>query len=203
MLEKMFSLFAIVSVVGCANERAGGYVSLEDDVYGRPSKLEYTQKSRAIVEIVEKLLTDPTFSRMYADASSRAITKGQTLPTIAILPLEDNTGPGSNDSETTSQIYRELQTVLRKTGKFKIIDYAMRKQLIGVVVKGVDLGETSEGVQDIGNYSSSDFVLRGELRREATDSQGGKVYHHFLNLNMTDTRRGEQVWSDTVRIFKQ
>ena len=203
MLKKALSLFVIVSLIGCTSERTGGYVSQENDVYGHPSELGYTQKSRAIVEIVEKLLTDPTFSRMYADARSRAVQKGRKLPTIAILPLEDNSGPGSNDSETTSQIYRELQTVLRKTEKFKIIDYAMRKELIGVVVRAGDLGEKPEGVQDIGNYSSSDFILRGELRRESTRSRNGKVYHHFLNLDMKDTQSGEQAWSDTIRIFKQ
>ena len=40
--------------------------------------------------------------------------------------------------------------------------------------------------------------MTGELRRERTDEPGRTVYHHFLNLEMTDTSTGTVFWSDTA-----
>ena len=66
------------------------------------------------------------------------------------------------------------------------------------VVDAVDDGEAPANLEHIGNYTSADFIMTGELRREQTIDRGRAVYHHFLNLEMTDTSTGTVFWSDTA-----
>ena len=186
---------------GCEAFRPGpprGYLNPNDDIYGRASRMEYSQKHLAVVDIIGKMLTDPTFTVRYDAAKHRAIDAKRALPTIAVMPIENNTGDGRSDAAVTGQIYRELITVLRKTGKFEMIDYARRTQMRNTAIAAVDAGENPANLQNIGNYTSADFTMTGELRREQTDDPGMRVYHHFLNLEMTDTATGTVFWSDTA-----
>ena len=188
---------AAALVAGCAAPR-GGYGNPDDDFYGRPSPMEYTQKHLSIVRVLEQMKTDPMFTSRYDAARKRALDAGRSLPTVAVRPIENNTGDGRGDAEVTSQMYRELITQLRKTGLFEMIDYTRRRQLIDTVTGGADAGDNSAAIQHIGNYASADFIMTGELRRERTDDPGRTVYHHFLNLEMTDTSTGTVFWSDTA-----
>ena len=188
---------AAALVAGCAARR-GGYGNPDDDVYGRSSRMESTQKHRSIVDVLEKMKTDITTMSQYKKACERALAAGRTFPTIAVRPIENNTGDGRSDAAVTSQIYRELITQLRKTGLFEMIDYARRHQMKNTVVAAVDDGENPSNLEHIGNYTSADFIMTGELRRERTDEPGRTVYHHFLNLEMTDTSTGTVFWSDTA-----
>jgi len=188
-------------VAGCETARPGpsrGYMDPNDDVFGKSSRMEYTQKRLALVNVLEKMRTDPMFSSQYDKARKRALDAGRTLPTIAVRPIENNTGDGRSDSAVTGQMYRELLTALRKTGLFEMIDYARRTQMRNTVVSAVDSGEAPSNLEHIGNYTSADFIMTGELRREQTDDRGRAVYHHFLNLEMTDTSTGTVFWSDTA-----
>ena len=170
----------------------------DDDVFGKPGSLTYPQKSLALVNVLEKMKTDPMFSSQYDKARKRALDAGRTLPTIAVRPIENNTGDGRSDAAVTGQMYRELLTALRKTGLFEVIDYARRHQMKKTVVDAVDDGEAPANLEHIGNYTSADFIMTGELRREQTIDRGRAVYHHFLNLEMTDTSTGTVFWSDTA-----
>ena len=188
-------------VVGCEAMRPGprhGYGNPDDDVYGRSSRMEYTQKHRSIVLVLEQMKTDPMFTVQYDNARKRALAAGRTFPTIAVRPIENNTGDGRSDAAVTGQMYRELITQIRKTGLFEMIDYARRHQMKKTVVAAVDDGEAPANLEHIGNYTSADFIMTGELRRERTDEPGRTAYHHFLNLEMTDTSTGTVFWSDTA-----
>ena len=191
-------LVMAAAAAGCVSGPSRGYVNPDDDVYGKPSEMGYTQKSRSIVDVLENMKTDPTFSTQYEAAKSRANAAGRGLPTIAVRPIENNTGDGRSDSAVTGQMYRELITALRKTKLFEMIDYTRRKRLIDTVTGGANSGDDPMAIQHVGNYTSADFIMTGELRRERTDDRRRTVYHHFLNLEMTDTSTGTVFWSDTA-----
>ena len=202
-MKKLLVICAVASIVGCAPWNEGvGYVPVDDDVKGHSGTMEYTQKRRSVVESVERMLTDPMFTQNYDQARRRALDAGRSLPTIAINPLQNNTGDGRSDSEATGQLYRELQTALRKTGKFVLIDRIRRKQMTDAAIAGVNNGEESGAIQHVGAYASADFTITGDLRREATDDGGRMVFHHFLNLEMVDSASGALFWSDTVTVAK-
>ena len=197
-MKMAFLLLLSAVATGCVSGPSEGYVNPDDDVFGDPNTMEYPQKHRSVVNVLKKMRTDPMFTTLYDAAKARAAAAGRVLPTIAVRPIENNTGDGRSDSEATGQIYRELMTELRKTKLFEIIDYARRSQMKKTVVAAVDDGENSANLQHIGNYTSADFVMTGELRREFTNDRNRRVYHHFLNLEMTDTSTGTVFWSDTA-----
>ena len=202
MDKMLFAVVLALAAAGCETVRPGprrGYLDHNEDVFGSASQMEYTQKSRSITHIIAQMLTDPMFTEQYDAARSRAIAAGRKRPTIAVRPIENNTGDGRSDSAVTGQMYRELLTALRKTTKFEMIDYARRSQMKKTVVAAVDDGENSANLQHIGEYTSADFIMTGELRREFTDDVNRKVYHHFLNLELTDTSTGTVFWSDTAQ----
>lgn len=194
----LLSLSALLAGCVAASGPSRGYMNSDDDVFGHASRMEYTQKSRAIDSVIKQMLTDPMFTVQYDAARQRAADAGRRLPTIAVKPIENNTGDGRSDAAVTGQMYRELLTALRKTGKFEMIDYARRSQMKRTVIAAVDDGEAPANIQHIGSYTSADFIMTGELRRERTDEPGARVYHHFLNLEMTDTSTGTVFWSDTA-----
>lgn len=199
------SLTAVVLCAGCVAPSPGrsrGYLDPEEDVYGRSSRLEYSQKRLTVTKSVERMLTDPMFTGNYDKARARASAAGRTLPTIAINPIENNTGDGRSDSAATGQLYRELLTAIRKTGRFVMIDRMRRKQMTDSNIGGVDSGEDGAGIQGVGDYTSADFVMTGDLRREVTEGESHTVYHHFLNLEMIDSASGTVFWSDTVPVVK-
>lgn len=206
-MDKMvFAVVLALVAAGCETARPGprrGYIDPNDDVFGRADRLEYTQKRLSIVKVLDQMKTDPMFTTQYAAAKKRAADAGRVLPTIAVRPIENNTGDGRSDSAVTGQMYREIIAQLRKTKLFEMIDYARRSQMKKIVVAAVDDGENPANLQHIGEYTSADFIMTGELRREQTDDGDRVVYHHFLNLEMTDTSTGTVFWSDTAQpMFK-
>jgi len=202
MDKMLFAVVLALAAAGCETVRPGprrGYLDPNDDQFGRADRMEYTQKHRSIVKVLEQMKTDPMFTTQYAAAKKRAADAGRGLPTVAVRPIENNTGDGRSDSAVTGQMYREIINQLRKTGLFEMIDYARRSQMKKTVVAAVDDGENAANLQHIGEYTSADFIMTGELRREFTDDVNRKVYHHFLNLEMEDTSTGTVFWSDTAQ----
>ena len=202
MDKMLFAVVLALAAAGCETVRPGprrGYLNPDDDVFGKADRLEYTQKHRSIVKVLEQMKTDPMFTTQYDAAKKRAADAGRALPTVAVRPIENNTGDGRSDSAVTGQMYRELIAQLRKTRLFEVIDYARRSQMKKTVVAAVDDGENSANLQHIGEYTSADFIMTGELRREETDDGDRVVYHHFLNLDMTDTSTGTVFWNDTAQ----
>lgn len=201
-MKSLLFVSAALVLAGCATGPGRGYLDKEEDVFGKASRMEYSQKHLKVAESVEKLLTDPMFSQNYKKACVRAQEAGRTLPTIAINPIENNTGDGRSDSEATGQLYRELLTAIRKTGKFVMIDRVRRAQMTAANIAGNNAGEDSAAIQSVGSYASADFVMTGELRREHTDDEDRHVYHHFLNLEMIDSATGMVFWSDSMAVPK-
>lgn len=201
MNKMLFAAVVAVCAAGCESMRPGpseGYLNKDDDVFGRAETMEYTQKSRSVVRIIEQMKTDIMLTPQYDAARKRALAAGRARPTVAVRPIENNTGDGRSDSAATSQIYRELVAQLRKSGLFEMIDYARRSQMKKTVIAAVDDGEAPSNLEAIGNYTSADFIMTGELRREMTEGRKGRAYHHFLNLEMTDTSTGTVFWNDTA-----
>ena len=180
-MKRILFVCAAAAMSGCVSNRSG-YVNVDDDVYGRRDRLEYTQKSRVVEEMVGRMLSDPDFTEMYA-----------------IGEIENNTRPGASDLRTTSQMRKELKAALRKTGKFAVIDLYERERMKNTVIGGIDSGGSADNLQHVGEYDSGDFFMSGELTMEST---GGKVFFHFFNLRLVDPVTGGEIWSDTVKIGK-
>ena len=197
-MKEMLIIVAAAALSGCVADRSG-YVNVDDDVYGRKDGLEYPQKSRVVAEMVGKMLSDPDFSEVYAAASERAAKRGHKRPTVVIREIEDNTTPGASDSQTTSQMRKELKAELRKTKKFAIIDLYERERMKGDIIPEVDGGAKPDNLQNVGEYEAGDFFMHGEVTKE---SVGRKVFYHFFNLRLVDPITGGEIWSDTVKIGK-
>lgn len=188
---------AAAVLAGCETVPKSRYGDANDDVYGNKAKMEYTQQVQVLDEVVGKMLTDPDFADIYADAKARAEARGHKRPTVVVGLIENNTGPGSNDYET-AQMRAELKTALRKTRLFTVIDLQERERMKKMAQAEADGGARGDNIQSIGEYDASDFAMSGEIARKPT----GGVWFHFLNLVMVDTSSGDVAWSDTVKIRK-
>lgn len=199
MLRTLLLMLVVMILAGCATGSSGHYRNAGDDVFGSVQKMEYPQKSRAITEMIGRLLTDPQFKNLYSTATERAKKRGHRLPTVIICEIEDNTEAGGTDA-STAQIRRELKNALRKTGMFAIIDIGERAKMANVVLHEPDAGAKDDNNASYGEYWSGDFLMRGELSK---DDVAGRVYFHFLNLWMTDPVTGAEIWGDTVKVSKE
>lgn len=202
MKNIMFIVLASAAVyfAGCASESGGRYVREDEDRFGEAKNLEYPQKSRAITEMVQKMVTDPDFIDIYEDALKRAEARGHKRPTIVIKQLEDNTKPGSNDQKTTAQMHKELKSALRKTRKFAIIDLYERQRMWETVISEGDGGAADDNVSSYGAYEAGDFFMFGDLARDTVQK---KTWYHFLNLRLVDPVTGDEIWDDTVKVIKE
>lgn len=153
-MKSIFALiFAVVicHMLGCASPK-----SVPDSV----------QKRMTIVEAVEKLVVDPMFSEKYATALENAKKQGKVRPVMTIMRIENNVDEGGDGK--TAQMYRRLQSAIRRTSKFEIVD-------------------PENSLEDV----SPDFVMKGELVREETGELS-------LNLDMEDMQSGTVFWNEVV-----
>ena len=127
---------------------------------------ESFQKRMTIVEALEKLETDQMFTEKYAAALANAKRQGKERPVMTIMRIENNVDE-SGDGKT-AQMYRRLQSAIRKTSKFEIVD-------------------PENSLEDV----SPDFVMKGELVREETGELS-------LNLDMEDVQSGTVFWNEVV-----
>ena len=177
MLRRFLVIAAVTAFAGCATEHHG---------FGRGPNSE---SRLTIVQAIESLTTDPEFTKLYAKATNNARAAGKDRPTVTIQPIENNAD--SRGDVATRQMYRRLQTALRKTGMFEIVDSAGRKMAVDVIMSGANNGEDNSAVQNYGDYHSSDFVMHGELVREEDGEKS-------LDLQVTDVRTGSVFWSEVV-----
>ena len=177
MLRRCLVIATVAVFAGCATEHHG---------FGRGPNSE---SRLTIVQAIESLTTDPKFTELYAKATNNARAAGKDRPTVTIQRVENNVDYSGDVA--TRQMYRRLQTALRKTGMFEIVDPAGRKMAVDVIESGADNGEDSSAAQNYGDYHSSDFVMHGELVREEDGEKS-------LNLQMTDVRTGSVFWSEVV-----
>jgi uncharacterized protein (TIGR02722 family) len=198
-MKKLGMALALAALAaGCQTAPTSRYGDVDDDVYGRKDKMEYTQQSRSVDDMIGQMLADPDFSDFYEAAQTRAASRGHKRPTVIVGKIEDNTRPGSNDYLSTSQMRTELKEALRKTKKFAVVDLQERTRMKKTAGADADSGAAGDNLQSVGEYSAGDFTMEGELRMTHT----GGAYFHFFNLRMTDMASGEEAWSDTVRIRK-
>lgn len=202
-LDTMIKLIALAALLSLAAGCTSLYGDPDEDVYGRQHRLEYSQKSRAIQELVGRVQHDPGVAKFYGDTLDLAETRGHDLPVILVGDIEDNTGSGESDYAATAQIRDELKAELRATGRFDVIDLATRQRMWELVSKDADSGASGENVQSHGKYLPGDLVLEGELRRDrASGNRGGLVYYHFLNLRLLNPQTGLEVWQGSARFRK-
>ena len=201
---------------GCQTVPTSRYGDMDDDIYGRKERLEYTQQARLVEELINKMVTDPRFTPFYNAARERAAALGHPLPVVIVGTIENNTEPGSNDYLTTSQMRKELMEALGKTGQFAVSDLQERERMKRTAIEDVASGAQRttcftitdedeepkrrdfDNIDSIRRYQSGDFTMEGALKRERT----GGSYFHFFNLWMTDTRSGLKVWNGSVGLRK-
>jgi hypothetical protein len=197
ILSAFISVVAI-ALAGCVSRSgSSGYVNEEALVFDRPETLTQSERSRLVVDVVGRLLTDPTFSAKYAEKMN-AKSDGK-MPIVAFSALENNVNDGRSDSAAMGQFTRELMVALRKTGKFDVIDDVANPALVNRLMSGNDAGETVAAAQNFGDYAPPDFYVTGDIRRFFDDG----IYTHCLNLQMLDTSTRRVFWSDTAKILKR
>lgn len=167
-LESIAAIAASVILVGCATPPED-----EFSIHGAPT---YATKSLAMTELVEQLISDPGFSDFYDEALKIAASREHKLPTIAVLPIENNCGAGARDRDF-SQVFRELQVALRRTKKFRVVDYRLAKGGGDIDIEESDIGIEPVNVQNYGSYAAPDF----RMTCQATKELGGL---YFLNAQI-------------------
>ena len=186
---------------GCATQ----YVSNEDVYLGDADKLTQSEKKTMASEALEQLQTDPTFTRVYnkkkAALEAKASEKGEEaeLPLIAAAPIANLMRDGFSDSRATGQLSRDIQTLLRQSGLFDVVDKLATPAILDALMKGENEEGEAGGLANFGSYHAPDLWLTGELRKE----RDGKIYTYTLNLELTDTATKRVFWSNTVERRKK
>lgn len=200
-------LAALALCGGCATQ----YVSNEDVYLGDADKLTQSEKKTMASEALEQLQNDPTFTRVYnkkkAALEKKAAENGEEpeLPLIASSPIKnlmrdvDSNGNRISDSRATGQLSRDIQTLLRQTGLFDVVDKLATPDILDELMKGENEEGESGGLESFGSYHAPDLWLTGELRTE----KDGRIYTYTLNLEMTDTATKRVFWSNTVERRKK
>lgn len=194
-------LVATALVSGCATQ----YVSNEDVYLGDADKLTQSEKKTMASEALEQLQNDPTFTRVYnkkkAALEKKAEEKGEPadLPLVAASPIKNLMRDGASDSRATGQLSRDIQTLLRQTGLFDVVDKLATPDILDQLMKGENEEGESGGLENFGAYHAPDLWLTGELRKE----KDGRIYTYTLNLELTDTATKRVFWSNTVERRKK
>lgn len=198
-LPTILAVAALVS--GCATT----YVSNEDIYLGDADKLTQSEKKTMASEALGQLQNDPTFTKVYnkkkAALEKKAAEKGEEaeLPLIASSPIKNMMRDGLSDSRATGQLSRDIQTLLRQTGLFDIVDKLVTPDILDALMKGENEEGEAGGLENYGSYHAPDLWLTGELRKE----KDGRIYTYTLNLEMTDTATKRVFWSNTVERRKK
>lgn len=199
LLPTIITAAALLS--GCATT----YVSNEDIYLGDADKLTQSEKKAMASEALEQLQNDPTFTRVYnkkkVALEKKAEEKGEDaeLPLIAASPIKNLMRDGLSDSRATGQLSRDIQTLLRQTGLFDVVDKLVTPDILDELMKGENEEGESGGLDNFGSYHAPDLWLTGELRKE----KDGRIYTYTLNLEMTDTAKKRVFWSNTVERRKK
>lgn len=186
---------------GCATT----YVSNEDVYLGDSDKLTQSEKKTMASEALEQLQNDPAFTRVYnkkkAALEKKAAEKGEEpeLPLIASSPIKNLMRDGASDSRATGQLSRDIQTLLRQSGLFDVVDKLATPDILDQLMKGENEEGESGGLDNFGSYHAPDLWLTGELRKE----KDGRIYTYTLNLELTDTATKRVFWSNTVERRKK
>lgn len=186
---------------GCATT----YVSNEDLYIGKADQLTESEKKSMAIEALELLLNDPTFTRVYnkkkAELEKKARENNQELelPLIATSPIKNLLRNGQSDARATGQLSRNIQTILRQTALFDVVDKLATPEILDALREGEENEGESGGLDNFGFYHAPDLWLTGDLRKE----NDGKIYTYTLNLNLMDAATKRVFWSNTVERRKK
>ena len=193
---------AAIILSGCATTRQ---LSNEEIYLGEANQLTQSEKKAMAAEALQLLQDDPTFTRVYnkkkAALEKKAVEDGEEaeLPLIASSPIKNLMRDGVSDCRATGQLSRDIQTLLRQTGLFDVVDKLVTPEILHALISGIDNGGEKGGLDNYGSYHAPDLWLTGDLRKE----RDGKIYTYTLNLELTDTANMRVFWSATVERRKK
>ena len=216
MKAKLLPLLLSAALLsGCATQ----YVSSEDIIPGKPDKITSEEKRMLASKAMEKLKTDPQFTRVYDKINARlknnAREKGEEpeLPLVAFDVIEDLTYRGGeasdvargkkirgrSDSQMTRMLADALAEELRMTGLFDVKDLFDSDWGIDILGEGEKNGGEAGGLENFGRYHAPDILVSGRLERE----RDGNIYTFSLRLSFAETATQRTFWSRTVSFSKK
>lgn len=192
-------IFAAV-LAGCATDRGVRYENSGTIYICQADELSYTELNTVADQAVQRLLTDPLFTKRYKAAQVYARSNGRDVPGLIVDPIENNVN--NSGDESTEQMRAILKDALRKTGKFEIVDRNFRRGAIAENIESVNEGESPVAISGIGSFVPGEFVIKGEVTRYKSKSGRRNIYHHNVNFKMIDSIRGDLFWTTIVSIDK-
>jgi TolB-like protein len=99
-------------------------------------------------------------------------------PTVAVLPLENNTGDAGHDT-LTDGLTQAMISALGRFSELHVLSRGMTSAYKGHLRSAIDLGRAL-GI---------DYAVEGNLRRDGDASR--------IDIQLSDARTGAQVWSKT------
>lgn len=190
----------IALMSGCASESVVDYASVGENYIGSADELSYTELNSVADQAVQRLLTDPLFSKRYAAARTHAQADGRENPGLIVDPIENNINAAGDES--TEQMRTILKDAIRKTGKFDIVDRAFRTKVTNDNIDWASRGESGGAISGIGSFVPGEFVMKGEVTRYESVSGKRRIYHHNVNFKMQDAVRGDLFWTTVISIDK-
>lgn len=192
-------VFAAV-LAGCVGDRGVRYENGGTIYICDADELSYSELNTVADQAVQRLLTDPLFSKRYQAAQAHARSDGRDVPGLIVDPIENNVNNAGDES--TEQMRTILKDALRKTGKFEIVDRNFRNGVVAGHIESVDQGESAVAISGIGSFVPGEFVIKGEVTRYKSKSGKRNIYHHNVNFKMIDSIRGDLFWTTIISIDK-
>ena len=191
------AILAILLLAGCVRH---GYVNPSTLNFDRPGNATLYDMKTAVADLVGKMQDDEGFQEHYELLAS----KKHDLPVLQIGNI-DNISTNRLATQKLESARRRLETALRKTRLFDIVDDAasaesVSETLAESLAANANVGlKNDDGLQHFGEHASADYQMYGRYREFA---DGGR--HSFeLSLQLIDLHNGKQVWSDIADIEKE
>ena len=190
------TLAAAIFTGGCNTSPYAG----PEPIPGPPDALSEDEKRIMVMEALDQLLKDPTFSRVYAEKKDMLAEvaaksgKKAKLPLIAMDILHNRTKNGVSDGEELGQVSRDLQRSLRQTDLFDVTDDFISLELLERILTGTDTIYETGGTKHLGTFDAPNLWLTGYLTRK----EEPKLFVFSLNLELTDTATKRVFWDTTI-----
>lgn len=185
----LLTMFTGYSLLGCATTR-----SLDPQVEAHyDANYDFSDKKKIVDELTESLL------------AVNQLQPASKKPVVIIYDVFNETSEHIN----TSGITDDIRLALLKSGKYRFLNQAQRKNLLkekAYQAKGhVDPSMRITHGKQLG----ADFILSGALRsiekkqpRQIRLTKKKMVYYS-LNLELTDLTSGEISWADKVELARE
>lgn len=197
MTLPMLAALAACCLAGCAHPH--GYVDPSTINFDRPENATLYDTKTAVANLVDKLKADEGFQEHYELLAS----KKRDLPVLQIGNIANLST--SRVQQKLESARRRLETALRKTRLFDIVDDAASAESISdalaeslTVNANVGL-KNEDGLQAFGEHASADYAMLGRYR----EFHDGDRYSYELSLQLIDLHNGKQVWSDFADFEKE